>query len=327
MIELTLSEHEAEQRVDRYIRKEFEDVPMGQIAKIFRKKKVRVNGTRAKPEMRVQAGDHIQIYENIESLAHQRKVAAESDDSGWGGVRSLQKSSEIEIAYEDDDIILVNKRAGVAVHPGSGQADGRSLIEIIWRVMKVNPDARFKPQLVHRLDKGTSGLIVVALTAKALKEWNERFRDRKVIKKYIALVAHHVVDERGEIELELERHDTKTGGAKIKVASSGSSKAQKSYTRYKVLKRFGKKDSEKACTLVEVDLGTGRMHQIRTHFEHIGHALLGDDRYGVFEVNRFFKKQYHLKRMFLHSFKLSWGEGKAQADLPDELQQVLENLK
>lgn len=334
MIELQLAAGDAEQRVDRYIRKEFEDVPMGQIAKLFRKKKVRINGVRAKAEDRVQANDIIQIYENLESQSHidkrnaaqETRIDSQNNVDGWGGVKSLKKSSQIEIAYDDDDIIIVNKRAGVPVHPGSGQAEGVSLIEKVWEIMKVHPDARFKPQLVHRLDKGTSGLVVIALKGKSLKSWNEKFRDRQLIKKYQTLVSGHVEDNKGEIELELERQDSKAGGAKVKVVSKSTSQTQKSFTRYKVLKRFNKRTSDSACTLVEVDLGTGRMHQIRTHFEFIGHPLLGDDRYGDFEKNRHFKKEYGLKRMFLHSFKLSWGEGKTEAELPEELQVVLDQL-
>tara|TARA_B110000483_G_C18178672_1_gene536050 strand:- start:1253 stop:2251 length:999 start_codon:yes stop_codon:yes gene_type:complete len=325
LIEIKVSDLEADQRLDRYLRREFEDISMGQIFKMIRKKKIRVNGVRAKPEEHVGPGDTIEIYENIESMAHEKKVEAQkfAAKDNWGGLISLRKSSEIDITYEDDDVIIINKKAGIAVHPGSGQADGQTLIEQIWKIMAISDDQRFKPQLVHRLDKGTSGLIVVALRGGSLKIWSALFRDRNIIKKYVALVKGHVEENKGEIKLQLERSDSKSGGAKIKVTSGGG---QFSLTRYKVLKRYSPKNTDEACTLVEVDLGTGRMHQIRTHFEHLGHPLLGDDRYGNFETNRHFKKLFGLKRMFLHSAKLSWGEAKTHADIPIELQDVLDKM-
>lgn len=346
MIELEIESGEAEQRADRYLRKEFDDVPMGQIAKLFRKKKIRVNGVRAKADMRVGEGDKIQIYESVESLAHERKEIASQDrlinpldkvKTGWGGIQDLRKSPLVDLAYEDDEIVIVNKESGVPVHPGSGQSEGQSLIEKIWMIMQIHPDARFKPQLVHRLDKGTSGLIVIALSGRGLKAWNERFRDRRLTKKYLALVLGCIEQDRGTIELDLERHDTQRGGAKMKVAShsdlneSSDKNSQASLTHYKVLKRYDF-SQELNCTLVEVSLGTGRMHQIRAHFEHIGHPLVGDDRYGVFDMNKRYRKEFGLKRLFLHAAKLSWPEGKTwssgkvEAKLPLELQKVVDKL-
>ncbi len=315
MVEIKVTENAAEQRIDRFLRKELFNYPLNFIFKLFRKKKVRVNGKRAKENQMLALNDVIQIYETIEL---QKKEVGESS------VQEEYFTFNFHIIKETDDLLVLNKPAGVPVHPGTDQAPGRSLIELVWYYLKPTSDG-FKAQLVHRLDKATSGVILVAKTASSLREYTAQMRNRDVYKEYAAMVKGHLEKKKGTITLELVRTDAKDGGAKVVISDSESHNSQTSITHYEVVQEFDD------ATLVKVVLGTGRMHQIRTHFNHIGHPLLGDDRYGDFKWNNNYKKEYQFRDMFLHSKILSFRDSEGleyeyQAPYPESIKKLLEKL-
>ncbi|MGL1933561.1 MAG: RluA family pseudouridine synthase [Fibrobacterales bacterium] len=315
MVEIKVTPNAADQRIDRFLRKELFNYPLNFIFKLFRKKKVRVNGKRAKENQMLAEGDLIQIYEAIE---------IQEKEVGEVSVSPDFFKYNFHIIQEDEELLVLNKPGGVPVHPGSNQAPGKSLIELVWYYSKATEDG-FKAQLVHRLDKATSGVILVAKTAAALRGFTAQMRNRDVYKEYRALVKGHLEQKKGTITLDLLRTDTKEGGAKVLVTDQKGGDVRTSITHYEVLEEYGD------CSLVKVVLGTGRMHQIRTHFNHLGHPLLGDDRYGDFKWNAHYKKEHGFRDMFLHSatLRIKNGEGleyEFNAPLTQECQKLLKEL-
>jgi 23S rRNA pseudouridine955/2504/2580 synthase len=334
MFEWQAGPNEGGQRLDRLLRKKFPEESLSKFFSIIRKKKVRVNGKRADGKQRIEAGDMISIY------AEMRYNSPTENPSAGGGSKKLIKAIDstiparqslkgMNVIWEDGDILLLHKDSGVASQPGSGIAAGSSLVEKLWYYLdkekseeqrqKEKTEA-FRPALAHRLDKETSGLVLAAQTADALRKLNELIRWRRIDKEYLALVKGNVFKEDGEIKLALERQDSRQG-AKMVVGQLG----KQAHTRYKVEEHLGD------LTLVRIFLETGRMHQIRAHFAQIGHPLLGDTRYGDFSENRRVRKEYGLRRLFLHAETLRWrwkGEKRGfTAAIPAELQKVIEKLR
>ena len=291
MIKMTINANQHSQRLDRFLRKEFPSASMSMLFKIIRKKKIRVNGKRGKAEQMLSLGDEVCIYENLPA-------------NSKPDVISLQHEKYISVVYEDDNLLVLNKPFGIPVHSGS---DGlTSLIEYVWSYLSWNESGAFKPSLVHRLDKGTSGIILVCKNAESLRQWTSLMRHRKLSKKYYALTHGVPESQAGVIELKLARTDS-SKGSKVLVSEQGIY----SRTEYKVL------SVANDTSLIELTLGTGRMHQIRTHMAHIGCPIVGDDRYGDYAINKEYKKKYGIHRMCLHSHLLEFENWKFQADLPD----------
>lgn len=317
MIERTIDRHQAGQRLDRWLRKEFSKEPLSALFAVLRKKKVRVNGKVAKAPQMLAEGDAVCIYEAFASVGD--GVAT----SGWTTtVLPNQVSAEfleknLRLAAHTADFVICDKPCGIASQPGSGVPEGTSLVELLWQWAQ-ETGLDFKPALAHRLDLETSGLVTAALTGEALRALNGLIREHALRKEYLALVKGNLAQEQGSISLALEREDAPTG-AKMQVGSG-----KESITHYVVEKRYTGYD------LVRVRLETGRMHQIRAHFAQIGHPLLGDGRYGDFALNRQVKKETGLDRLFLHSTLLEFAwKGKTvkvQSALPRELKKVVEKL-
>jgi RluA family pseudouridine synthase len=231
----------------------------------------------------------------------------------------------LPVLFEDDEMIVVDKPAGVAAHPGTGIAEGASLIERVHAMLGTDSGwggEVFSPALVHRLDKETSGVLLVAKTGPALRALTEALRSGRMRKKYLALVSGHPRPASGVIDAALARTDS-AAGAKSRVAEVPD-EGKHSVTRYKTMKTIG--DSDGGFALLEVVIETGRMHQIRAHLAHIGHPIVGDTRYAENErpaEARAKMKTLGLKRMFLHAQELSWespsGRRTFRAPLPEEL--------
>ncbi len=312
MIERVIDRHNASQRLDRWLRKEFPQEPLSALFSVLRKKKVRVNGKVAKAPQMLEEGDQVCIYENFKS-------AGEGAPKGWtslvpdASVSPEYLEKHLRFALETPDFVVCDKPSGIASQPGSGLAEGGSLVEMLWQ-WAAQCGLDFKPALVQRLDLETSGLLVAAIAGPALRELNEMVRSHALRKEYLALVKGNLDQEQGTITLALEREDS-AQGAKMQVGSG-----KDSVTHYALEERFPGFD------LVRVRLETGRMHQIRAHFASIGHPLLGDGRYGDFALNRQAKKEYGLSRLFLHSTLLEFPwQGKTvkvRSALPRELSRV-----
>lgn len=296
---------EAGQRVDNFLLKHLKGVPKGHVYRLLRTGQVRVNKGRAKPTRRLEAGDQVRLppVRQTESAAPGKLSA------GLAG--SLNQA----ILHEDDRLLVVNKPAGLAVHGGSGLSLG-----LIEALRQLRPDAPYL-ELVHRLDRDTSGCLLIAKRRSMLRSLHELLREGGVDKTYLALVD----GEWGgpdELRTGLRKHQLRGGERMVNVTEDGKD----SITRFRVQRRLA------GASLLEVDILTGRTHQIRVHAAHAGHPVAGDDKYGDREVNKRYRK-LGLKRMFLHAWRLGFvhpvsGEPVSfEAPLDDGLTAVIGKLE
>ncbi|MFL0798333.1 MAG: 23S rRNA pseudouridine(955/2504/2580) synthase RluC [Cellvibrionaceae bacterium] len=304
---IEIDEDQAGQRLDNFLMSRLKGVPKSRIYRILRKGEVRVNKKRAKPEQRLEGGDVVRVPPV--------RVAERQGPAQAG--KGLLELLETSILYESDALMIINKPSGLAVHGGSGISLG-----LIEALRQMRPDARFL-ELVHRLDKDTSGCIMIAKKRSMLRHLHEVIREKKVDKIYNALVVGRWPNRKKQVDAPLQKNELKSGERVVRVDPQGKA----SLTEFKVLERFGDD-----FTLVEAMPITGRTHQIRVHGQFAGHPLIGDDKYGVDEVNKAVKN-YGLKRLFLHAAALRVplpGEKKllqVSAPLGDELATGLEKLR
>ncbi len=295
------------QRIDNFLMRVLKAVPKSHVYRVLRKGEVRVNGKRAKPEYRLVEGDKVRIPPlRIETAAPIHKPS-----------RSLQAALVAAVIHEDRDILIVNKPAGIAVHGGSGQSFG-----VIEALREARPELK-ELELVHRLDRDTSGCLMLAKRRAALRELHARLREREMDKKYLALVIGRWTLGPKKIELALKTNLRQGGERMVQVHADG----QTALSRFKPIQFFGK-----VATLMEVSIGTGRTHQIRVHAAAAGHPVAGDEKYGDRDGNNALKA-FGLRRMFLHAHSLGFQKPgttekfSISAPLDDELQQVLQKLK
>ncbi len=268
-----VTEDEAGQRIDNYLIARLKGVPKSRIYRIVRSGEVRVNSGRVDASYKIAAGDRIRIPP---------VRVAERDDPG------VAPHFRMPILFEDDWILAIDKPAGLAVHGGSGVAHG-----VIESLRSMRPDAKFL-ELVHRLDRETSGVLLLAKKRSALTALHEMLRTHDVDKRYLVAVAGRFRNERQRVRLALAKRTTREGERRVSVSDEG----QEAETIFHRLARGAE------ASLLEAELLTGRTHQIRVHLAHLKHPVLGDDKYGDFELNRALRKQ-GLKRMFLHASRLS----------------------
>jgi 23S rRNA pseudouridine955/2504/2580 synthase len=298
-------ERGAGQRLDNFLGRMLKDVPKTHIFRVIRKGEVRVNGKRAKPDQRLLASDIVRVPPIRVGAAAPARRAPPAMVQGLIGA----------IVFEDPRLLVIDKPAGVAVHGGSGVSFG-----VIEALRAARPDETL--ELVHRIDRDTSGLLMVARKPAALRTLHALMRDGKVEKKYLALVKGKWELGQKRIDVPL-RTDIRVGGERtVKAHETG----KEAVSVFKPMQFFGKKAS-----LVEVSLETGRTHQIRVHAAHAGYPLAGDEKYGEEEFNEK-AKEWGLKRMFLHAHQLSfvWPETgmefNASAPLPPDLAAVIDAL-
>lgn len=292
------------QRVDNFLFRELKGVPKGHVYRLLRTGQVRVNGRRVKPTSRLAAGDDVRIPPVKQASA--KPAAPTGQDLGW-----LANC----IIYEDDSLLVLNKPAGLAVHGGSGLSLGA-----IEALRALRPQAPYL-ELVHRLDRETSGCLLIAKRRSRLRAMHELLRNGHVEKKYLALLSGHLNDA-GSVTAALRKHQVAGGERRVHVDEGGKA----AETRFKPLTMYGQ------GTLVEARILTGRTHQIRVHAAHLGHPVAGDDKYGEHETNRDWRR-LGLKRMFLHaasiSFTAPWNDVPLAFDAPldSELRGVLDRLE
>ena len=286
-------EDAAGQRIDNYLLRVCKGVPKSHVYRILRSGEVRVNGKRVGPDCRLQAGDELRIPPIRLDASARPPVPV---------------GRAYRIVFEDDGLLVVDKPAGLAVHGGSGVSFG-----VIEQLRRQRPEARCL-ELAHRLDRETSGLLLIAKRRPVLTRLHDLFRDGGVEKRYLALVKGRWHDPLRHVRLALHKYLTEAGERRVSVALEG--KAAHSIVR--LVARW------ENFSLVDVELKTGRTHQIRVHLAHLGFPLCGDDKYGDFELNRALRKQ-GLDRMFLHAGRLAFdhpvsGERlELKACLPEEL--------
>jgi 23S rRNA pseudouridine955/2504/2580 synthase len=291
---VTVSADQSGQRLDNFLIGQLDAVPRSLVYRLVRTGQVRVNGGRAKPMRKLKAGDEVRIPPV--DTRPSAKVSVPPD---------LVEEIRGRIIHHDGDILVVDKPAGLALHAGSGLSFG--LIDVLGEIHD-----GLKP--VHRLDRPTSGLVVFACHRQASVELQRAFSSRNVDKRYLALLAGELPEDRVRIDEPLKKIRDSSGQHRVIVAEDG----QPAQTTFYCLERLG------GYSYVEARIETGRTHQIRAHAAHIGHPLAGDDRYNSGPVPA------GLKRLFLHAhfLKLPWPEERVfNAPLPDELGDVIEHLR
>ena len=305
---LTVDEESAGQRLDNFLIRHLKGVPKTHVYRIIRSGEVRVNKGRASADTRIETGDVVRLP----PVRISDKVAEKAARPAPG--------REFPLLLEDDALMAIDKPAGVAVHGGSGVSFG-----VIEQLRQARPLAKLL-ELVHRLDRETSGILLVAKKRSALKHVQDQFRERETGKTYLALVQGQWPEKLKVIDSALHKFLLPDGERRVRVTSNEDPDGMRSITLVKVAERWD------ACTLLEVTIKTGRTHQIRVHLASQGHPIAGDDKYGDFEWNKALQKQ-GLKRMFLHAWRLQFthpATGKRvelKSNLPPELQLYVNHVK
>lgn len=302
---LEITPEHAGQRLDNFLLRELKGAPKSLIYRILRKGEVRLNGGRAQPNYRLQAGDTVRIPP---------VRLAEREEQAFRPPRDLVEQLQEAVLYEDREALVLNKPAGLAVHKGSGLAFG--VIEVL-RASRPEEDAFL--ELAHRLDRETSGCLVLAKTPAALRLIQEALRAGQMEKRYLALVRGYWNHGPREVNVPLRRNVLRSGERMVEVMEDG----KPARTQFSPVSLF------RLASLLEVNIATGRTHQIRVHAAHIGHPLAGDDKYGDATFNRTMA-QHGLRRLFLHAHSLTVPLGGREiavsAPLDAELKGVLERL-
>jgi len=299
----------AGQRVDNYLMRELNGVPKSLVYRILRKGEVRVNKGRIKPEYRLKEGDMLRIPPIRQA---EKKAPGKASDK-------VLKQIESSILFEDKRILVINKPSGLAVHGGSGLSFG-----LIEALRELRPNDK-QLELVHRLDRDTSGCLIIAKKRSALRRLHEQLREGTMDKRYLTLLKGKWKGRSRWVDAPLLKNVIKSGERLVFVDPKGK-EARTQFIPLSVCEE---------ASLMSVKLDTGRTHQIRVHAQHLGSPIAGDDKYGDDEFNRYLKSK-GLKRLFLHAFSLTFhlpdtetGEDVAisvQAPLDDTLVNVLNKL-
>jgi 23S rRNA pseudouridine955/2504/2580 synthase len=301
---IDVTSEDAGQRIDNFLLRYFKGVPKSHVYRMLRKGEVRVNKGRIKAVYRLQTGDRIRIP----------PVRVEQSTPSVPSEK-LQARLDGAILYEDERILVINKPSGMAVHGGSGLSAG-----VIEALRASRPDAA-RLELVHRLDRDTSGCLLISKKTAVLRTLHELMRDNRVDKRYLALLAGSWRKGVKKVDVPLKKNTLQGGERVVRVDPEG----KPAETRFRRLTRFAE------ATLVEVELITGRTHQIRVHSAWLGSPVLGDTKYGDETANRQMR-ELGLKRLFLHAHRISFrwpGEKRdmvVEAPLPEELETVLTKL-
>jgi len=302
---VTITEEEAGQRIDNYLLRVCKGVPKSHIYRILRSGEVRVNKGRIDQLYRLEQGDLVRIPPI--------RVAEKTSNAAVPG-------AEFKIVHEDNHLLVIDKPAGVAVHGGSGVSYG-----VIEQLRAARPEAKFL-ELVHRLDRETSGLLLLAKKRSALTNLHDQMREGLTDKRYLTAVSGNWVNKRQHVKLPLHKYTTPDGERRVVVQAGG----MESHTVFSLLRKWEK------FALLEAELKTGRTHQIRVHLASSGFPILGDEKYGDFALNKQLQKATEtrgaLRRMFLHAYKITFTHPDSgakmtlQAPLPAECDRFLVSL-
>ena len=305
---LTVGEESAGQRLDNYLLRILKGVPKTHVYRVIRSGEVRVNMGRAGADTRVALGDLIRVppvrmAEKPPSLAPPR---------------------EFPVLLEDEHLLVINKPAGVAVHGGSGVSFG-VIEQLREQLRQTRPEAKFL-ELVHRLDRDTSGILMLAKKRSALTHLQDQFRQRDTGKVYAALVFGAWPSKLKVIDLALHKTLDAQGERHVRVVPAEHADGRRSISLVKVLRHTAQ------ISLLDVTIKTGRTHQIRVHLAHHGHPIVGDDKYGDFALNKTFAREHGFARMFLHARQLEFDHPASgqritvQAALPPDCETLLKSI-
>ena len=307
---LLVDEESAGQRLDNYLLRHLKGVPKTHVYRIIRTGEVRINKGRVNADTRVQTGDMVRLP----------PVRVATVDAS----APVAPGREFPVLMEDEQMMAIDKPAGVAVHGGSGVSFG-----VIEQLRQARPGARML-ELVHRLDRDTSGVLLIAKKRSALTRLQDQFRDRETGKTYMALVKGQWPSNKKVIDLPLQRYLIANGAGegerRVRIAHKDDANAQRAITLVRVSRLVGD------YSLLEVTIKTGRTHQIRVHLASQGYPIVGDDKYGDFELNKRLAA-LGMKRMFLHAWRLQFLHPQTgrtetvEAALPDELQNFIDHVQ
>jgi len=307
---LLVDEESAGQRLDNFLLRHLKGVPKTHVYRIIRTGEVRINKGRVNADTRVQTGDMVRLP----------PVRVATVDAS----APVAPGREFPVLMEDEQMMAIDKPAGVAVHGGSGVSFG-----VIEQLRQARPGARML-ELVHRLDRDTSGVLLIAKKRSALTRLQDQFRDRETGKTYMALVKGQWPSNKKVIDLPLQRYLIANGAGegerRVRIAAKDDANAQRAITLVRVSRLVGD------YSLLEVTIKTGRTHQIRVHLSSQGYPIVGDDKYGDFELNKRLAA-LGMKRMFLHAWRLQFihpqtGRSETvEAALPDELQNFIDHVQ
>ncbi|KIF82681.1 23S rRNA pseudouridine(955/2504/2580) synthase RluC [Noviherbaspirillum autotrophicum] len=301
---VTISDEESGQRIDNFLLRICKGVPKSHIYRVLRSGEVRVNKGRIDQTYRLVAGDVVRVPPV--------RVAEKATQ--------VVPGAEFKILLEDPHLLVIDKPAGVAVHGGSGVSYG-----VIEQLRAARPEAKFL-ELVHRLDRETSGILLLAKKRSALTNLHEQIREGRLDKRYLTLVHGDWQNSRQHVKLPLFKYTTSEGERRVRVQSDG----MPSHTVFNLIRRYGE------FALLEAELKTGRTHQIRVHLASSGFPIAGDDKYGDFGLNKALQKadgsRIALKRMFLHAYQITFLHPDTgipvtlKAGLPPECENFLQSL-
>lgn len=304
----TISADQAGQRIDNYLLSQLKGVPKSMIYRIIRKGEVRVNKGRVKAEYKLQADDVVRIPPVKVSAKEHAPIS-----------HKLHQVAQLEqqILFEDEVLLVLNKPSGMAVHGGSGLSFG-----VIEALRSLRPDARFL-ELVHRLDRDTSGILLVAKKRSALRHLHEQLRNKTIQKEYLALVRGQWQSHCKVINAPLNKNELASGERIVRVSEQG----KPSETRFSVEERYGQE-----ATLIKAMPVTGRTHQIRVHTQYAGHPIALDSKYGDQTFDQKLQT-FGLNRLFLHAYAIRFEHPKSgetlrlSAELDAEMKTVLRKLR
>ena len=302
---VSVTDEDAGQRIDNFLARHLKGVPKSFIYRILRRGEVRVNSGRIKAQYKICAGDRVRIPPV--RVSPEKIIPSAAAKIDWEG----------RILFENNRVLVLNKPSGIAVHGGSGLSFG-----VIEALRASRPQAPFL-ELAHRLDRETSGCLVIAKRRSFLRLFHEQLRNGEVVKQYLALLAGRWSGGKQTVNVPLRKNQLK-GGERMVVVDEEAGK--KALTIIRPVSRFS------VATLAEVDLKTGRTHQIRVHAAHLGHPLAGDEKYGDPAFNRSLRTR-GLRRLFLHAHRLEFADSEAgepvsvSAPLDANLKAVLDSLE
>ncbi len=291
----TVNKNNYYERLDRFLRNALKELKLGSIYKLIRTGNVLINGKEAKkPFLKLSIGDSVELRylgnaEPLKRLEEKREPKA--------------LNLPLEFIYEDEFLIAVNKPPGISMHPGKGI----QIVTIIEGLMAYGNDKGFKPRLVHRLDKHTSGVLIVAKTPEAARRMTEMFKTRDIDKYYVTLIKGKLENKSGKL-----------------IDQEGNNKMELKYSV---------KNVYDICSLIDIKLLTGKKHQIRIQMSNIGNPVLGDDVYGDRELNEYFRKTHNLRRYFLHCLRMEFDHPftgsrvSLSSALPDDLDNVIKGIE